>query len=328
VIKLAQCNDLFFEFNDSVKLNPQKKNSLRISRNTLREKIRKYFKETLKTSTPKFYGQGSYMMNTTITPIEGEYDIDDGIYLQHLSKEDEDNWNTPSTVHSWIVNATKDHTSTAPINKNTCVRVVYKDDYHIDFPIYIKSENDEHPKLAHLKNGWVYSDPKELTNWFNKEVKNKGSQLKRVVRYFKAWKDFKKGDNKFPSGMIFTVLAAKYFVEGYEEDDDAAYIATAQEIYEKLNQSFSIERPVFPEEELLEGWSDSAQNKFLNKLSNMIEKGQEALEVEDKETASNKWIKIFGDRFPKYEPPEEEMKEGYAMKTSKAAVLGNYGRSS
>ncbi|WP_045517056.1 Mov34/MPN/PAD-1 family protein [Neobacillus niacini] len=33
------------------------------------------------------------------------------------------------------------------------------------------------------------SDPKALTNWFNDEVALKGDQLKRIVRYFKAWKE-------------------------------------------------------------------------------------------------------------------------------------------
>ncbi len=55
----------------------------------MRDKIKKYFSEELDVKKPKFYGQGSYMMNTTVTPIDGEYDIDDGIYLEHLKDTDE-----------------------------------------------------------------------------------------------------------------------------------------------------------------------------------------------------------------------------------------------
>lgn len=325
--QVAQCNDLFLGFNDEVKLSSDKKKVLRTSRNAIRDKIRNYFDDTLKVTEPQFWGQGSYMMNTTIAPIEGEYDLDDGAYLIHLAEKNEDEWPATSTVHSWVKKAVDGHTSTPPVNKNTCVRVIYKDDYHIDIPIYIKATDADHPKLAHLTKGWVDSDPKKLTNWFNNEVSEKSDQLKRLVRYFKAWKDYKKGTDKFPSGMIFTILAANHFVSGYTNDDDAAFIALAQEIYDELNSSFSLKRPVFPEEELLDDWSEYAQTNFLKKLSKLIEQGQKALE-EDKVESSKIWRKFFGNRFPEYIATEERVNKGYALQTSQPAILGNYGRSS
>lgn len=327
---MAKCHDLFLKFNDNITLDSGKKSALRTSRNAIRNDIKDYFDETLKVTKPKFWGQGSYMMKTIIKPIEGEYDIDDGVYLEHLSETDESEWPSASTVHNWVVNAVKDRTSTDPQDKNTCVRAIYKNDYHIDLPIYIKGKNEEHPKLAHKSKGWIDSDPKELTNWFNDEVDKKDAQLKRIVRYFKAWKDFKKNGDKFPSGMVFTILAANHFIKGYEDDEDAAFIAVAQEIYDEFNTYFSLNRPVFPYEELLDDWSEGAQTNFLNKLSSLITKGQAALETDSKEEASKIWFKLFGDRFPEYTPPKEEnkMDEGYALKTDEPAVLGNYGRSS
>lgn len=98
---MSNCHDLFIKFHDDeIYLKSDKKESLRTSRNALRDKIKKYFSEELDVKKPKFYGQGSYMMNTTVTPIDGEYDIDDGIYLEHLKDTDEGDWPTPSTVHS------------------------------------------------------------------------------------------------------------------------------------------------------------------------------------------------------------------------------------
>lgn len=327
---MAECNDLFLKFNDEIKLTSTKKGVLRTSRNAVRKDIKDYFEKTLLVTKPKFWGQGSYMMNTIIKPIEGEYDIDDGIYLEHLVDREEEDWPATSTVHNWIVKAVKDRTSTPPQDKNTCVRVIYKDDYHIDIPIYIKGREAEHPKLAHKSKGWVDSDPKELTNWFRDEVKEKSDQLKRIVRYFKAWKDYKANGDTFPSGMIFTILAANNYIEGYEEDDDSAFVAIAKEIYDSLDDNFSLKRPVFPNEELLGDWSETAQNNFLSKLSSLIQNGQKALEKEDKEEASKIWIKVFGERFPKYTSLKEEnrMEKGYALQTSEPSVLGNYGRSS
>jgi len=327
---MSNCNDLFLKFNAEIKLSSEKKKSLRKSRNAVGKDIQKYFSETLEVTKPKFWGQGSYMMNTIIKPIEGEYDIDSGIYLMHLSDVEEESWPATSTVHNWILNAVKDRTSTPPQDKNTCVRVIYKDDYHIDLPIYIKGKDTEHPKLAHKSKGWVDSDPKELTNWFRDEVKENGDQLKRIVRYFKAWKDFKAGNDTFPSGMIFTILSANHYVSGYEENDDAAFITVANEIYSALDEVFELDRPVFPNEELLGPWSETAQNNFLSKLSTLIINGQKALEEDDKEEASRIWVKIFGDRFPEYTSPKDEnkMDRGYALQTSEPPVLGNYGRSS
>lgn len=327
---MAQCNDLFLKFDEEIRLKPDKKQTLRTSRNAIRTKIKNYFKDTLKVSQPSFWGQGSYMMNTTIKPIDGEFDIDDGIYLIHLADKEEEDWPAASTVHNWVLKAVDGHTTTPPVNKNTCVRVIYKSDYHIDFPIYIKGSDSEHPKLAHKTQGWIDSDPKALTNWFNGEVSNKGDQLKRIVRYFKAWKDYKKGDDKFPSGMVFTILAANHYVEGYEDDDDSAFIAVAKEIYDGLNNSFSLSRPVFPDEELIADWSETAKNNFLSKLSSLVTNGQKALEKEKKSEASDIWIKVFGDRFPKHTDtdPENRLSKGYALQTSQAAILGNHGRSS
>lgn len=324
---MANCHDLITTFHNEIYLDSEKKESLRTSRNAIRTKIRNYFKNELKISEPKFYGQGSYMMNTTIIPIDGEYDIDDGIYLDHLKNEEEENWPTPSKVHSWIVKATEGHTDTPPKDKTTCVRVIYKKNYHVDLPIYVK-KTDEHPKLAHKSKGWIDSDPKELTKWFNSEVNTHGDQLKRIVRYLKAWKDNKEGETKLPSGMHLTILAVNHFVSDHPDEDDAALAATAKAIHTSLSDSFSLSRPVFPEEELLADWSDTKKDNFLDKLSNLIKNAEEALELEDKVKSSKKWINIFGDRFPEYTPPQSSKVESNSViKSSAPPVLGNHGRS-
>jgi hypothetical protein len=324
---MSNCHNLFTSFHEKIYLHPDKKKSLRASRGAIRSKIKKYFKDELGLAEPKFYGQGSYMMNTMVTPIDGEYDIDDGIYLDHLNDADEEDWATPTTVHSWIVNATQEHTSTAPVDKNTCVRVIYKNQYHVDLPIYVK-KTDEHPKLAHKSKGWIDSDPKELTKWFNDEVKSKGDQLKRIVRYLKAWKDKNDGDTKLPSGMFLTILAANHFVTDHPDEDDAALAATAKAIYNALSDSFALTRPVFPSEELLADWSDSRRDNFLNKLANLNKKAEEALEDQDKTKASKKWIDVFGDRFPEHVSTEASKSQtNSVVKASAPPVLGNHGRS-
>ena len=51
------------------------------------------------------------------------------------------------------------------VDKNTCVRVTYVNDYHIDLPVYIIK--DDVVYLAHKKNEWIVSDSKAFTVGFD-----------------------------------------------------------------------------------------------------------------------------------------------------------------
>ena len=89
----------FNNFHDRIVLGNGRKESLRKSRNAIRDRIRQYFKEIIKVTSPRFYMQGSFAMGTTVNPLDGEFDIDDGVYLQHLDENDNSNWPVPDTVH-------------------------------------------------------------------------------------------------------------------------------------------------------------------------------------------------------------------------------------
>ena len=172
---MANCDNLFKEFNERVKLTESKKQSLRISRDSLREKVRDKFIE--KDYAVRFYWQGSFAMNTIISPKDGDYDIDDGIYVESDTEPEE----AIATLHKWIVEAAESHTSQRPTDKNACVRIHFSDGHHIDLVLYYFGGSD-HPYLAHKRDGWIISDPKEFMEWFNMHCDEKG-QLKRIVRY-------------------------------------------------------------------------------------------------------------------------------------------------
>ena len=158
---MADCHDLFQKFHDKIKLPSSKKEYLMQARDALRERMRKYFKEELKCNVPKFWIQGSYAMRTVANPLDGEYDIDDGVYLQNLDVNKE-KWPPTSTVHDWVFKAVKGHTDKDPVDKRTCVRVIYSGKYHVDLPIY--GENKGLYYLAEKgENGWNESNPRALT---------------------------------------------------------------------------------------------------------------------------------------------------------------------
>lgn len=322
---MAECHDLLVTFHEEIRLGSEKKESLRVSRNAVRTKIKNYFRTEKNLTAPLFYGQGSYMMNTTVNPLDGEYDLDDGVYLQHLMNTPQDEWPSVQTVHNWVVSATDGHTSTPPIDKATCVRVVYKGSYRLDLPIYIKRENED-PLLAHKTKGWIVSDPKALTKWFREQVTDKGDQLRKIVQYLKAWKDYQEGETRLPSGVILTILAVNHF-EGYADRDDSALVATAKAIHEALSDNFSVCKPVVPGEDLLENWSETRRDNFLTKLNSLVQKGTKALETDDRQSAAKKWREIFGERFPEPDPEDDPETDKNAKFTKAPAVLGNHGRS-
>ena len=127
---------IFKSFVDSVYISNSspKAELLRKSRDHGRERIKDYFR-VKEWNMPQFCMQGSFEMNTIITPIDGEYDLDDGVYLTNLPAYP-NNWPSPSTVHNWIKEAVTGITQDEPIDKDTCVRLIYKRNYHIDYPVY------------------------------------------------------------------------------------------------------------------------------------------------------------------------------------------------
>lgn len=285
---MANCHKLLIEYNSIIKLKKSKKESLRISRNNLRERIKKYIKENKDIKVPRFHGQGSDFMDTIINPIEGNYDVDDGIYLI----VEEEPKQSIATLHKWICEAVEGYTGTTPIDKNTCVRVIFKKGYHIDLPIYYKIDG-KCPKLAHKSKGWIDSDPKEFINWFTNKTDDKG-QLRRIVRYLKAWKDYKKGD--LPSGLILTILTVKNIK--YNSRDDIALRDTLVNIKNSLDSYFCCYRPTTPSnEDLLAGFSQTRKDYFLNMLDSFITSANKAIDAEKQKDASEKWQKQFGARF-------------------------------
>lgn len=304
---MADLNNTFEEFNNIIKLSPKRKDELRKSRNAVREDIEDYFNKRRELHTVKFKGQGSFSMNTSILPLSGEYDVDDGVYI--FGKEEDKP--TPSTAHNWIVKAVENRTDQNTIDKSTCVRVQYAKNYHIDLPIYYKTtdsnnvfffDSSDIPELAHKGKGWIESDPYAFKLWFEKEAKDK-DQLRRIVRYLKAWTDNKHHLN-LPSGMIFTILAVKNYVSNSR--DDKALLETLESIQNAIDDTriswanYVCKRPtVDKSENLLDKYSSETRKKnFLDALDALITSGKQAIELKSKKDACAKWQKHLGDRFP------------------------------
>lgn len=302
---MADCHNLFTDFNSTIRLNDSKRKSLKKSRKSLRDKIRKFFKEEKEDEIkPKFHGQGSFMLDTIVEPIpevveeDGVektllyYDVDDGVYFIGDNSERK----SVQTYHNWIVEAIDGHTNTPPVDKNTCVRTLFADGHHIDMPIYFKEEGKT-PELAHRAKGWIESDPKSFQEWFEKKVKVY-PQLRRIVRYLKAWSNYRETQRKekpMVSGFILTILAANNYMSN--QRDDIALKETLILIKSSLDASFTCYRPTAPtDENLLDGYAH--KDYFIQCLSDLIDSAKGALAETNQKKACEKWQKHFGDRFP------------------------------
>ena len=318
---MANLNSLYFDFSDEITVSSTKRESLRTSRDALRKVIKDWFSDNGKL-VPSFHGQGSYAMKTLINPINGnDYDIDDGVYIEGYDDESISEWPNPSTIHTWIKTAVEDRTVAGVTDKDTCVRVNYAKGYHIDIPAYICKGSDAY--LAHKSKGWFISDPKSFTGWFINKVNddvNYGEQLRRVVKYLKAWRDYSENPLK---GIEITILATNHF-ERYEGRDDKSLKGTVDNIITKLECSFCCRKPVQPFEDLFEDASETRKDSIVSGLKSLsLYLGEAILEEDEKKATEILRGKLFGNRFPL---GKETTKNNYAASTA-PGVLKSDGRS-
>ncbi|GHT69175.1 hypothetical protein FACS1894110_18130 [Spirochaetia bacterium] len=80
--------------------------------------------------------KGSFTIATVLNPIgDNEVNTDDSIYLQHISDNEE--WPMPREAHKLILDALEGNTQDGCESKISCVRVLYRNVYHLDLPVYI-----------------------------------------------------------------------------------------------------------------------------------------------------------------------------------------------
>lgn len=283
----------FKKFYDDIQLSPSEMTRLKGARDALRAKARKYFCEKLNKPQPKFYQQGSFALRTIIKPIDGEVDIDDGLYLQDLPVNRVD-WPKTEYVRKNVIDAVDNHTEKGVEDKPSCIRVIYANDYHVDIPVYGICNG----RIYLARKGsdqWVESDPKKVVDWFRGKLNEHGEQFRRVISYMKAWKDFKGLD--FPS-IIITFLVGISFVK-YDRDDSCLLDSVSSIIFHLENYS-QINNPADEGsgENLLQRWTLEEKQKLIGHLKEMRKMLTEAIGSLSVDEAAKLLLSLFGDRFP------------------------------
>ena len=278
----------FLEMERVISLNTRQKKKLIASRKAIEASIVKYFQTYHSLFVPRFWIQGSAKMDTMILDRHNTYDVDLGVYF--LLKPSV----TPVTLQNWVYNAVANHTSDGAERRKKCVRVIYRNEFDIDLPIYYKEATDKSPFLA-TKHGWEKSDPKELFDWFRSKT-DKNGQLKRLVKYFKAWAANK--NRKMPSGITFTVWAANHFKPN--ERDDIAFYETAKAMGEAFFWQLNITslNPATPKDNFLSKLNEKQNGNFRKAFKELVTDAAIALKQNNLSSAVEIWKRQFGKRFP------------------------------
>lgn len=310
---MANCNNLFLEFNQQLLIPEGKRQKLIKSKDYLRELIRKHFRENHPGYNPQFYIQGSYKMGTIIRTQDNTCDLDDGVYF--LSNPE---GVSGKTLQKWVHDAVFGVTSTPPRHRKKSITVDYVNDYNIDLPVYwFDKENNKHPFIAVKNDDWQEDDPREFIKYFGSK-KDSNGQLIRMVKYLKAWCDHDSKHGKMPSGLAMTVLALKYFQSN--ERDDVAFKFLLVEIERNLKRPYKCLIPTTPFDNLFDKLDDNQLDNFKALLQDFIADAKNAIDVErNQQKASLIWQKHFGDiYFPEGANIDEERKS-----TNVNKVIGN-----
>lgn len=340
---MANCNTLFMNFNKTIRLADDRRGNLREKRDNLRRRIENGFQVVRKyhilNEELEFQSQGSYIMDTIINPAnpEDEYDIDDGIYF--FGRRTREERGHPDTFHHFVIAAIKQGEGKNGYEKieekDTCVRVKYKGEngdfnYHVDLPIYYANDM-YHPELGHRKKSWMPSNPVDFIVWFEQKIESGfkavylveqsryqqefqqwlddrrklDHQLRRIVRYLKAWGDHLKGE--MPPGVVMTILAASDNNYFRHERDDLSLLHTLKNIRNWLDTNgFRCPRPTAPEgEDLFAEYSATRKEYFKDRLVSFITSAEQAIEMPNQKDACKKWQKHLGDRFPCFMAKDE-----------------------
>jgi hypothetical protein len=321
---MANTHYLFKHYNSVIRLSDTDRFILLTVRDGLRKKMKEGFAAIPDKNGHEldFQSQGSVVTDLIIKPVADDFDLDDGVYFQgNLPK---DQRAKPEVFHKWVRDSIGEYDQVAEIiEKTTCIRVKFKKGFHIDIPVYY-ADNYVNPDLAHLEEGWMLSNPVEFIAWFEEKAKSsfqkafllegvkfaepyekwlsdirkEDCQLRRIVRYMKAWADLKKGE--MPCGIIMTILAAINYVEN--ERDDIAFRDTLVNIQTYLQANgIKCPRPTVPlGEDLFENTSEPDKQSFMTALKALITSANKAIMSNSNVEASQEWANHFKDRWPSH----------------------------
>jgi hypothetical protein len=311
---MANLRNEFQKFNDRIALTACTQAALGIARDSICRRIRRYFRQTLDVWAPKFRSQGAYAANITVCPIDGEYHIEEGVFLQHLDRWDIDNWPSADVVQKVLVDATQGGTAVGLDGKPVLVRVRPAQGLCMDLFCYADLNGTYYQAIKN-KTSWLSIHPLAPTDWFTSYLNQRGEQLRRIVRYFLAWAEFQSTcRGTMPDILILTVLATYNFKDDYR--DDVALARTFEAVSDYIQSIVYVLNPININEELSARLTETQKTLFREAVDEAAKIASTAIAVNDAHMASRLWRKLFGSRFPL---PQEDIRTEFVPGQTPAA---------
>lgn len=279
---------------------------------------------------PRFFTQGSYAYKTLNAQAHAsqQVDLDDGTYLplsfaKEIAKPTIASNLYFKAVEIVLADLSEEMGWNLLTNKNTCIRIEISKLAHIDIPLYAIPDNqfssleearksqlrtaldslsakswDSLPSnsvlLAHRQSGWKPSDPRLLKEWFSEQISLKGEQLRRIVRYLKAFRD-QQWISGGPSSTLLMVVAASVFNKRIGRDD-LALMDVAEQIPRLLKNG--VVNPTQTSERLTDQLDPSELQDAITKFQTLQKDLFASLSQTDEAKACKILCNLFGERFP------------------------------
>ncbi|RED89165.1 nucleotidyltransferase domain-containing protein [Cohnella phaseoli] len=337
---MTHCQKQFEEYHGKIKLSDEDE-ILREKRDTIIKRLNNKMPSAAKPYST--FNQGSYAMKTGVKPLDGNYDIDLGLFFE-MATNDVD---TPVEAKKWVYDALVDHTNDV-VMKTPCVTVNYVAGYHVDVTIYAAQNSDNKVYLAKGKlnsskenQSWDESNPKDLIHTIRNKyaVQEDRKQFRRLIRYLKRWKDeqFTQSGSGKPTGIALTAIVYHHMqvktevvdaFSGKKEyrDLDAlihvltTFLSTFTTTYKIEDGNFvayphvEVKLPASPYPNLLVKMTPKQMKTFKEKLEGLKTSLIEAKNEIEKSDAALILQKQFGSDFPI--PPKDD-----GQKASVRAVI-------
>jgi len=148
--------------------------------------------------------------------------------------------------------------------------------------------------LAHREDDWKKSDPRPLRDWFVGEVETKGTQLRRIVRYLKAFRDWSWAEGG-PSSILLMATACPLF-ESQHGREDLALLNVVAGMPASLRAG--VANPTDANESLTERLGSEKVEEAALAFESFEKYLRGAVDCSSPEQACTWLIEKFGSRFP------------------------------
>jgi hypothetical protein len=257
--------------------------------------------------------QGSYKFATQLRPLtwNEEFDIDLGIYFEWEGEPEDGNF-TPlqlkEIVQESLEQYAEEQSDVGKVSalKKRCSRIHYEGNFHIDVPTYHLDATRDARALATQDDKWEDSDPKAIYLWFKEQVAEEiRPQIRRLIRYLKAWAILNIEGEGRPSAILLTVLVAESYGELTDSEtasDDEALAGILRLISARLKRNQKVRNPVNTDEVLSDRLGKDGLAAFIDHLQQFGDVAKKAVAAGTEVEAADLWSKIYKHFFPLPEP--------------------------